>query len=75
MADLLHAIDYEHGEILTSTLNQVEILLFLPFLFFTPLNIFLIYDVFCNKVLQDLSFCLSFPNNNHICSFMFFHIS
>jgi len=45
------------------------------FFFFTPLNIFLIYDVFFNKVLQDLSFCLSFPITNHICSFIFFHIN
>jgi hypothetical protein len=51
MANQLQAVDFGHGEILTSTLNQLDVLLFLLFIFFTPLYIFLIYDVFFNKVL------------------------
>jgi hypothetical protein len=57
MTDLLQVVDYGHGEILTPTLNQLDVMSFL--LNLIPLYIFLIYDVFFNEALHEF-------NNNKI---------
>jgi hypothetical protein len=57
MTDLPKAIIYGHGEILTPTLNQLDVMSRL--LNLIPLYIFLIYDVFFNKALHE------FNNNNN----------
>jgi hypothetical protein len=54
MANLPQVIGYGHGEIFTTTLSELDVLLLLPFFYFTPLYISLIYGVFLNKALQIL---------------------
>jgi hypothetical protein len=39
-------IDYGHGETFTITLSKLDILTLLPFLYFIPLYVSLIYGVF-----------------------------
>jgi hypothetical protein len=52
MADHPQAVGYGHGKIFITTLNQLDVLSLFPFPLFTPLYIFLIYNMFLNKALH-----------------------
>ncbi len=51
MANLAQAVEYGHGKIFTTTLNQLDVLSLLPFPLFYCLYITLIYGMFLNKAL------------------------
>ncbi len=60
MTDLPQAVGYGHGEILTPTLSQLDVLSLLFFLNFTTLYIFLIHVCFFNEAFQVLLLLISF---------------